>query len=94
MTLKQSTLSNGLKVLTNTMSDVESVSMGIYVGSGSRSETTKQNGIAHFIEHMLFKGTKKRDAKQIVEAIESVGGNVNAYTSREITVYHTKSLNA
>lgn len=92
MTVQQSKLSNGLKVLTNTMPDVESVSMGIYVGSGSRSETAKENGIAHFIEHMLFKGTKKRDSKQIVEAIESVGGSVNAYTSREITVYHTKSL--
>lgn len=92
MAIQQTKLKNGLRILTNRMPDVESVSMGVYVGTGCRSETAAENGIAHFIEHMMFKGTKKRNSKEIVEAIERVGGNVNAYTSRELTVYHTKSL--
>jgi predicted Zn-dependent peptidase len=90
--IEHTTLPNGLRIVTNRMADVESVSMGLYIGSGSRAETKSENGIAHFIEHMLFKGTKKRNAKDIVEAIESVGGSINAYTSRELTVYHTKTL--
>ena len=67
---------------------MHSVALGIWVGVGTRHENLAQNGVAHMVEHMLFKGTEKRDALQIVEELENVGGSMNAYTSREITSYH------
>jgi len=66
--------------------------VGIWVGAGSRNEKKEINGISHFIEHMLFKGTKKRSAKEIAESIDSIGGQINAFTGKECTCYYTKTL--
>lgn len=74
------------------MAGLESASIGIWVTAGGRHETEAQNGIAHFLEHMAFKGTKRRSALQIAEAIEDVGGYINAYTSREVTAYYARVL--
>lgn len=84
-------LENGLRILMVPLPNFQSVSMGIFVGVGSRYESTTQAGMSHFIEHMLFKGTQKRPtARLIAEAIEGVGGVSNAYTSQENTVYYAK----
>lgn len=74
------------------MPSLESASIGIWVSAGGRHETQPQNGIAHFLEHMAFKGTQKRNAVEIAEAIEDVGGYINAYTSREVTAYYARVL--
>jgi predicted Zn-dependent peptidase len=86
------TLPSGLTVLTERMERVETVSFGAYIGAGTRHETAAENGVAHFLEHMAFKGTKHRSAVDIAEAIENVGGHINAYTSREQTAYYVKLL--
>jgi predicted Zn-dependent peptidase len=86
------TLPSGLRVATDEMKDVETVSVGVFVNTGSRHETPEINGISHFLEHMAFKGTKKRNAKQIAEEFEGIGGRINAYTSKEKTVYYAKVL--
>ncbi|HYP62437.1 MAG TPA: pitrilysin family protein [Acidocella sp.] len=86
------TLASGLTVLTERMERVETVSFGAYVGAGTRHETAAENGVAHFLEHMAFKGTTTRSAVDIAEAIENVGGHINAYTSREQTAYYVKLL--
>lgn len=86
-------LNNGLRVALEHIPYVSSVSVGVFIESGSRNEQKNNNGICHFIEHMLFKGTKKRNAKQIAETIENVGGQINAFTSKEMTCFYTKSLN-
>ncbi|MDD2704412.1 MAG: pitrilysin family protein [Acidocella sp.] len=86
------TLPSGLTVLTERMERVETISFGAYVGAGTRHETAAENGVAHFLEHMAFKGTEKRSAIDIAEAIENVGGHINAYTSREQTAYYVKLL--
>ncbi|HEY8464961.1 MAG TPA: pitrilysin family protein [Bacillota bacterium] len=86
------TLSNGLRIVCETIPQVHSVSMGIWVGTGSRYEDFYYNGISHFVEHMLFKGTKRRSAKQIAEAIDAVGGQLNAFTTKEYTCYYAKML--
>ena len=86
------TLPNGLRVVTDTVDSVETVSIGVWVGTGTRSETPANNGVAHFLEHMAFKGTAHRTATQIAEEIEAVGGHMNAYTSRESTAYYVKLL--
>jgi len=86
------TLSNGLRVVTEHMPGLESASLGIWVAAGARHERHEQNGIAHFLEHMAFKGTKRRSALEIAEAIEDVGGFINAYTSREVTAYYARVL--
>ena len=85
-------LPNGLRVAVDEMKDVETVSVGVFVNTGSRNETAQINGISHFLEHMAFKGTKKRSAKQIAEEFEGIGGRINAYTSKEKTVYYAKVL--
>jgi predicted Zn-dependent peptidase len=85
-------LENGLTVLTERMERVETVSFGAYIGAGTRHETAAENGVAHFLEHMAFKGTEKRSAIDIAEAVENVGGHINAYTSREQTAYYVKML--
>ena len=85
-------LPNGLQVVTDTVESVETVSVGVWVGTGTRSETPANNGVAHFLEHMAFKGTARRTASQIAEEIEAVGGHMNAYTSRESTAYYVKLL--
>lgn len=86
------TLPSGLTVLTERMERVETVSFGAYVGAGTRHETAAENGVAHFLEHMAFKGTERRSAADIAEAIENFGGHINAYTSREQTAYYVKLL--
>ncbi|MBI5887285.1 MAG: insulinase family protein [Deltaproteobacteria bacterium] len=91
--IKKTVFKNGIKLLTEEMPGSESSSIGIWVNSGSRNETRKQGGISHFIEHMLFKGTKTRSALDISKEIESVGGILNAFTSREYTCFYVKVLN-
>lgn len=86
-------LDNGLRVITCEMPHMESVSIGIWVGIGSRYETFEQNGVSHFLEHILFKGTKKRTGKQISEEIEGRGGALNAFTGEEYTCYYFKLPN-
>lgn len=86
------TLSNGIKVITEAMSHVRSVSVGIWVSSGSRRETPEENGLSHFIEHMLFKGTTNRTAEQIARSVDSIGGNLDAFTAKEMVCYNTKVL--
>jgi predicted Zn-dependent peptidase len=86
------TLGNGLRVITEAMPHVRSVSVGIWVGSGSRRETGEQNGLSHFIEHMLFKGTTKRSAEDIARSVDSIGGNLDAFTAKELVCYNTKVL--
>ncbi|MBM3579539.1 MAG: insulinase family protein [Alphaproteobacteria bacterium] len=92
MTSPITTLASGLRVAVDEMKDVETVSVGVFVNTGSRHETPEINGISHFLEHMAFKGTKKRSAKQIAEEFEGIGGRINAYTSKERTVYYAKVL--
>ncbi len=87
-----STLANGLRVVTDRMATVESVSLGVWVRAGTRYELPQVNGVAHLLEHMIFKGTKRRSAREIAEAIEAVGGSINANTSRETTAYYAKVL--
>ncbi len=94
MSVKLHTLSNGFRVVTEHMPGLQSASIGIWVNAGGRHERLEQNGIAHFLEHMAFKGTKRRSALQIAEAIEDVGGFINAYTSRELTAYYARVLQA
>ncbi len=81
-------LRNGLRVVTEKIPTARSVAIGVWVDVGSRDELARENGISHFIEHMLFKGTKTRTAKDIASYLESLGGNLNAFTSREQTCYH------
>ena len=92
MTVQQHTLANGFRIVTEHMPGLQSSSIGIWVTAGGRHERVEQNGIAHFLEHMAFKGTKRRSALQIAEAIEDVGGYINAYTSREVTAYYARVL--
>lgn len=86
------TLKNGLRLAVDEMKDVETVSVGVFVNTGSRNEMPEINGISHFLEHMAFKGTKTRSARQIAEEFEGIGGRINAYTSKEKTVYYAKVL--
>jgi predicted Zn-dependent peptidase len=85
-------LPNGLTVVSETMPRVETVSFGAYVAAGTRNETAEENGVSHFLEHMAFKGTERRDAAAIAREIENVGGHLNAYTAREQTAYYCKVL--
>ena len=85
-------LPNGFRVVTEHMPGLQSASVGIWVGAGGRHEAVEQNGIAHFLEHMAFKGTARRSALDIAEQIEDVGGYINAYTSREVTAYYARVL--
>ena len=81
------TLSNGLRVGSETTIGAETATVGVWIDSGSRYETSANNGAAHFLEHMAFKGTSNRTQKQLEEQIENMGGHLNAYTSREQTAY-------
>ncbi len=92
MSVRASRLDNGLRVVTHTMDAVESVSVGVFVDAGTRNEPAEINGVAHLLEHMAFKGTKRRSALEIVAEIEAVGGHLNAYTTRETTAYYAKVL--
>ena len=86
----QHTLPNGLRIIAEKIPHFRSVSVGLWVGSGSQYEAKQQGGISHFIEHMLFKGTKKRTARDIAEAMDAVGGQLNAFTSKECTCFYAK----
>lgn len=92
MEIRQTTLKNGLRVITAERPQIETVSLGIWVNTGAAAETEADNGISHFIEHMVFKGTKKRNSLQISEDIENAGGATNAYTSRHFTCFYAKML--
>jgi predicted Zn-dependent peptidase len=92
MTVQVTTLPGGLRVATDRMEGVATVSLGVYVDAGARSEPAAINGVAHFLEHMAFKGTERRSARAIAEEIEAVGGHLNAYTAREQTAYYAKVL--
>src|SRR6478735_5639294 len=92
MTVECTRLKSGLTVVTQTMPHLESVALGVWIKSGSRNETTDEHGIAHLLEHMAFKGTARRSAREIAEEIENVGGEVNAATSTESTSYYARVL--
>lgn len=92
MTINKTDLKNGVTVVSHRMDAVETVSLGIWVRVGTRYEPVEINGVSHLLEHMAFKGTKRRNAREISEEIEAVGGHLNAYTSREVTAYHATVL--
>jgi len=92
MTPRITRLDNGLTVASDLMDSVETVSLGAWVGVGTRHEAAEVNGVAHLLEHMAFKGTARRSARDIAEQIEAVGGHLNAYTSRENTAFYAKVL--
>ena len=85
-------LPNGLRLLTERMPHVRSVSIGVWLARGSRHESLEQSGIAHFVEHMLFKGTSTRSAEDIAQTIDSIGGQMDAFTSKEYAGYYLKVL--
>ncbi len=90
--IRTTPLPNGLKVVTETMPHVRSVSVGAWIGTGSRRETPENNGVSHFIEHMLFKGTTTRSAEDIARSVDSIGGNLDAFTGKEMVCFNTKAL--
>ena len=92
MTVNLHTLPNGFRIVTEDMPALDSAAVGLWVQAGGRHERVEENGIAHFLEHMAFKGTTRRSALQIAEEIEDVGGYINAYTSRETTAYYARVL--
>ncbi len=85
-------LDNGITVITETIDAVRSVALGVWVAAGSRDETPAEAGVSHFIEHMMFKGTKTRSARDISEAFERLGAEVNAFTSKESTCYYSRVI--
>src|SRR5579863_1440644 len=90
--VRKEVLSNGLTVVTESMPSVRSVAVGIWLRTGARQESAEDNGISHFIEHMLFKGTKNRSAEQIARAADSIGGHLDAFTAKETTGFSIKAL--
>jgi predicted Zn-dependent peptidase len=92
MTPEITRLSNGLTVITDPMPQLESAMLGVWVNAGTRNETRSVMGVSHMLEHMAFKGTDTRSARDIAEEIEAVGGFLNAYTSREQTAFHARLL--
>jgi len=90
--IERATLINGIRIVTEAMPYVRSVSLGVWIGSGSRIEHGPENGISHFIEHMVFKGTKHRSAEDIARSVDSVGGGLDAFTSKELVSFNTKVL--
>ena len=94
MSVDLTRLKSGLTVITDAMPHLETASLGVWVGAGSRDERADEHGISHFLEHMAFKGTARRSAREIAEAIEAVGGDLNAGTSAETTAYYARVLKA
>ena len=92
--VKKTVLENGLRIITEDLPHLYSASIGIWVDNGSRDETSAENGISHFIEHMIFKGTRNRSALQIAKELDAIGGMSNAFTSKEQTCFHAKVLEA
>ncbi|MFC5712100.1 M16 family metallopeptidase [Thalassorhabdus alkalitolerans] len=86
------TLDNGVRIVSEQIESLRSVSIGIWVGTGSRNEEKEENGISHFLEHMFFKGTEKRNPQEIAESFDQIGGQVNAFTSKEYTCFYAKVL--
>ena len=89
---KYKTLKNGLTIVGEEIPYLKSVSLGVWINTGSRLESAKESGVSHFIEHMLFKGTKNRSAKDIARDIDSLGGEINAFTNKECTCYYVHLL--
>ena len=90
--IKTVTLDNGLKIVLENIPYVRSIAFGIWINTGTRCEKPEENGVSHFIEHMMFKGTEKRNAKEIAEEMDAMGGQINAYTTKEYTCYYTRVL--
>jgi len=90
--IKKYTCQNGVRIVLENIPTVRSVAIGVWIGTGSRNEHERNNGISHFLEHMFFKGTKTRTAREIAESFDSIGGQVNAFTSKEYTCYYAKVL--
>src|SRR5688500_17852362 len=91
-TVRRTVLPSGLRVLTEAIPSMRSVSFGVWVGIGSRDEAPEQAGVSHFLEHLLFKGTEQRTALDISAQIEAVGGETNAFTTKEYTCYYARVL--
>jgi predicted Zn-dependent peptidase len=87
-------LDNGITVISERIDSVRSIAVGVWVKTGSRAENTSENGIAHFLEHMVFKGTRKRSPLKIAQSMESLGGNLNAFTGKEVTCYYANALDS
>ena len=92
MSVEVTRLPSGLTVVTDSMPHLQTSTLGVWIGSGSRDERADEHGISHLLEHMAFKGTKRRTARQIAEEIEAVGGDINAATSFETTAYYASVL--
>merc|ERR1711977_746827 len=92
--MKSTTLSNGFTIATEHAPYAQTSTVGVWIDAGSRAETDRTNGTAHFLEHLAFKGTQKRTQNQLELEIENMGGHLNAYTSRENTVYFAKAFNS
>src|SRR6266478_1104992 len=90
--IKKTRLENGLTILTEEMNHIRSVSIGIWVKTGSRHESAEVNGISHFVEHMVFKGTRTRTALDIARQMDSIGGNMDAFTGKETVCFNAKVL--
>ncbi|WP_456275449.1 M16 family metallopeptidase [Bacillus sp. AK128] len=90
--IKKFTCNNGVRIVLENIPHVRSVAIGVWIGTGSRNETPTNNGVSHFLEHMFFKGTKTRSAREIAESFDSIGGQVNAFTSKEYTCYYAKVM--
>ena len=86
----QRELKNGIPVLIENIENLDSVTIGVYVKTGSKNELSGEDGISHILEHMMFKGTEKRSSKEISETIDNIGGHMNAYTSKEVTAYYIR----
>ncbi len=92
MSIKITQLESGLRVITDTVPEMETVAVGVWADVGTRHENLQHNGVAHMVEHMMFNGTPTRSAREIAEIVEDVGGQINAYTSREVTAYYIHLL--
>src|SRR5499427_2788161 len=90
--IERTRLPNGVRVITESMPHVRSVSVGVWIGTGSREEELHETGLSHFIEHMVFKGTKNRTAEEIARSADSIGGGLDAFTSKELVSYNIKVL--
>src|SRR3981189_777187 len=90
--IRKTTLPNGLLVLTESMPHVRSVSMGAWIGTGSRDASPALHGTSHFVEHMVFKGTPSRNAQQFAREVDSIGGNLDAFTGKEMVCFNIKVL--
>src|SRR6185312_13155351 len=89
---KKTDLANGIRIVSELHSESRAVSLGIWVLTGTRDESSSDAGISHFVEHLVFKGTKTKSAYQIAKSLEALGGELNAFTTREYTCYHAMVL--